>query len=69
LAGLRRLAGGPVFRGAGQVEKMRPLGLVQQERARDRFEDTLRDARQVAALHPVVVVDADPRQGRDFLAP
>src|ERR1700761_616454 len=27
------------------------------------------DARQGAALHPVVVVDADPGQGRDLLAP
>ncbi len=69
LAGLRRLPVARSLRGAGQVEEMRPLGLVEAERARDRFEDTLRNARQVAALHPVVVVDADPGQGRDLLAP
>jgi hypothetical protein len=60
---------GPVFRGASQVEKVHPLGLVQAERTRDRLEDTLRNARQVAALHPVVIVDADPGQGGDLLAP
>src|ERR1700689_3818946 len=62
-------AGGPVSRGASQVEKMRPLRLVQTERARDRFEDALGNAGQAAALHPVVVVDTDPGQGRDLLAP
>ena len=48
---------------------MRSLGLVQAQRARDRFEDTLGSASQVAALHPVVVVDADSGQDRDLLAP
>src|ERR1700760_4915107 len=48
---------------------MRPLGLVETERARDRGEDTLGNARQVAAFHPVVVVDADSGQGRHFLPP
>src|SRR3984957_15124449 len=63
------LAGRPVAGGAGQVEEMSPLGFVQAERPRDRSEDTVRDAGQAAALHPVVVVDADPGQGRDLLAP
>src|ERR1700760_2460554 len=62
-------SGDLALRGAGQVEQVRPLGLVQAERARDRFEDTLGNAGQVAALHPVVVVDADPGQGRDLFAP
>jgi len=42
---------GPVVRGASQVEKDAPLGLVQTERARDRFQHALGNARQAAALH------------------
>src|ERR1700760_3076057 len=47
---------------------MRPLGLVEAQRTRDRFEDALGRAGQVAALHPVVVVDADAGEGGHLLA-
>src|ERR1700760_2581676 len=62
-------SGGLILRSPGQVEQMGPLGLIQAERARDRFEDPVGNARQIAALHPVVIVDADPGQGRDLLTP
>ena len=58
-AGLRR---------PGQVVQMGPLGLVQLQRVGDAVQDRIRRAGQVAALHPHVVVDADPGQQRDLLA-
>ena len=47
---------------------MRPLGLVELQRAGERLENALRDAACVAALEAGVVVDADPGEERDLLA-
>jgi hypothetical protein len=57
-----------VVGGAREVEEMHSLGIVQPQCAGDGFEDPLGGARQIAALHPVVVVDADPGERCHLLA-
>ena len=52
---------------AGEIEEVRPLGVVELQRARKRLEDALGDTRRAASLEPRVVIDADPGQQRDFL--
>ena len=52
--------------GAGQVEEMRTLGVVELERPRQRVEDQFGDAADLAALQAAVVVRTDARQGRDL---
>src|SRR5207302_7421898 len=58
----RRLAG------AGEVEEVRAFGVVETQRIRERVEDGLGGAAEVASLEPVVVLDAEPGEGRDLLA-
>ena len=48
---------------------MRALGLVELQRTHERLQHGLRDAAQVAALEPRVVVDADAGEERDLLTP
>ena len=62
-AGARRRPGG-----AGEVEQVRALGLVELQAARERFEHAFGDAAQVAALHLGVVVDADAGEHRRLFA-
>jgi hypothetical protein len=45
--------------GAGEVEQVPPLGVVELERPGERFQDALRDPVDVAALEAGVVGDAD----------
>jgi hypothetical protein len=47
---------------------MRALGLVELKRVGEPFEHELRDACDVAALQPLVVLDADAGQRGDLLA-
>ena len=47
---------------------MRPFGVVELERAGERFEHAFGDAAQVAALEPGVVGDADAGEHGDLLA-
>ncbi len=51
-------------RRAGEVEQVRPLGLVQLQRPRDRLQDAFRGAGEVPALEVGVVVDAHPGEQR-----
>ena len=66
--------GGPARRplgvgGPGEVREVVALRLVELERVGDRLEDAVRDAARVAPLEPRVVLDADPGEQRDLLAP
>jgi hypothetical protein len=54
--------------GADQVEKMRPLGLIELEGASNAVDDALRDSGGVATLKPRVVLARDPRQNGDLVA-
>jgi hypothetical protein len=56
------------LRGAGEVEQVRALGVVELQRARQRFEHAVRRPGQVAALQARVVGDAHAGQHRDLLA-
>ena len=56
------------LRGAGQVEQVRALGVVELQRAGERVEHAVGDAAHVAALQARVVRDADARQHGDLLA-
>jgi transcriptional regulator of aromatic amino acid metabolism len=58
-----------VYTGAGEVEQMRSFGLIQMQRAGQRIEHAVGRAAEVAALEAVVVVDAEPGEGGDLLAP
>jgi hypothetical protein len=51
----------------GQVEQMRPLGVVELEGAGDGVQDTSRDPGQGASLQLGVILDAHPGQGGDSL--
>ena len=55
-------------RGAGQVEEVRALGVVELQRPGQRFQHELGDAADLAALQAPVVVGADTGQRRDLLA-
>jgi len=55
--------------GAGQVEQVGTIGLVQLKRARDSVEDGLGRAGQVPAFHAHVVIDAHPGEQGDLFAP
>jgi hypothetical protein len=46
-----------------------PFGVVEMQSTGDRLQHRLRRARQIAALQSGVVVDADPGEHCDFLAP
>ena len=61
-------AAGHWVRGAGEVEEMGVLGVVELERAGERFEHAVRDAADVPALQALVVVNADAGQRGDLLA-
>jgi hypothetical protein len=50
-----------------EIEQVPAFGLVQLQRAGERFEDGVGDTGRVAPFQPRVVVDADPGQQRDFL--
>ena len=54
---------------AGQVVQVLPFRVVELQGARHRLQHRLRRAGQIAALQPGVVVDADPGQHGDLLAP
>ena len=54
--------------GAGEVEQVGALGLVELQRAGQPFEHELGDAADVAALQALVVLDADTGQRGDLLA-
>ena len=66
--GRRRARRGGRLRGAGEVEQVRALGLVELQRAGERLEHALGDAAHVAALEARVVRDADAGEHRDLLA-
>ena len=53
---------------AGQVEQVDPLGVIQLQRAGHGLQHRLRRPRQVAALQPAVVVDAEPGEQRHLFA-
>lgn len=63
------LAGWTGRGGAGQVEEMGALDVVEEQRPRDGVEDALGRAADVAALEAGVVVEADSGELGDFLAP
>jgi hypothetical protein len=54
--------------GAGEVEEVRPLGLIELQGAGERLEHAVGDALHVTALDPGVVGDADAGQDGDLLA-
>ena len=62
-----RLAGGAG--GPGQVEQVRPLRLVQLQRLREGFQDSLGHSGEVSAFQPGVILDTDPGQHGDLAAP
>ena len=55
-------------RGARKVEEMRPLGIIELQRTRQRLQDAFRDSVHVPPLEAGVVVDADAGQDRHLLA-
>jgi hypothetical protein len=69
---MRFLAGRARFGATGLAARARSkrcaLGLVELERAGERFEHQLRDAADLAALQAPVVVGAHAGQGSHFLA-
>ncbi len=56
------------MRGAREVEQVRALRLVELKRAHQGFEHALRDAGEVPAFQPRVVVDADAGEQSNLLA-
>jgi hypothetical protein len=54
--------------GAREVEHVVTFGVVEVEGVSDRVQDRVGYAGEVASLQPGVVLDADPRQHRDFRA-
>ena len=60
-AARRGWAGGP-----GERQQVLALGVVELQCVRDAVEYRLGGAREVAAFHPDVVVDADSREQRDL---
>ena len=54
--------------GTREVVQVLSLGLVESQRSGDGVEDLRRDAGEIAALHPGVVVAAHPGEHRDLLA-
>jgi hypothetical protein len=54
--------------GAGEVEEVRALGVVQPQRSGDRVEDALRCPGELAALQAGVVRNAHAGEDRDLLA-
>ena len=53
----------------GQREQMRPFRLIELQRVCEGVEHALGGAGEAATFHPDVVVDRDPGEHRDFLAP
>ena len=53
--------------GVREVEQMRAFRLVEPQRVGQRVQDAVGGAAEIAALHPVVVVDAEPGERRDLL--
>src|SRR5690242_6927409 len=60
--------GGAGVGGAGEIEQVQPLGLVELERAGDGLQHGVGDAGQVALFQARVVVGADTGEHGDFLA-
>jgi hypothetical protein len=54
--------------GAGEIEQVRALGVVELQRPGQCFEDAVGGAGELAALEAGVVRGADAGQDRDFLA-
>jgi hypothetical protein len=54
--------------GAGEVEEVGALGVVEAQRVGERLEDAVGGAGGVAALQALVVLDADAGQRGDLLA-
>ena len=69
LGAARAARGKDGLRGAGQVEQVRALGVVELQRAGERVEHAVGDAAHVAALQARVVRDADAGQHGHLLAP
>ena len=67
-AGGRRRARGARAGGAGEVDQVRPFGLVELQGPGQGVEHALGDAAEVAPLEPGVVLDADPGQDGDLAA-
>ena len=59
--------GGPCC--AGEGKQVLAFGVVELQRVRDALEHLVRGAREIAALHPDVVVDAHAGQQRDLFSP
>ena len=55
-------------RGAGEIEEVRALGLIELERPPQRFEHELGDAADMAALQTPVVVGTDAGEGGDLFS-
>jgi hypothetical protein len=68
LAGFRRGGGARGLHGAGDVDEVRALGVVEAQRACQRVEDAVGGADEIAAFQAAVVGHADARQDGDFLA-
>ena len=68
-AGRRRRRGVGRAGGAGEVEQVGALGVVEPQRVGERVEDGVGGAAGVAALQALVVLDAHPGQRGDLLAP
>ena len=66
LGRVRRGDAGPAD--PGEREQVCSLGFVELQGVRDPVEDGVRGTGEVAALHPDVVIDADPREERDLFA-
>jgi hypothetical protein len=66
---LRVARGGRDRGGAGQVEQVLPLGVVELECAGDRVEDAVGGPADVPAFQPRVVVHADAGERGDLFAP
>jgi Alcohol dehydrogenase GroES-like domain len=54
--------------GAGQIEEVRALGVIELECTRERVQHELGDAADVAAFQALVVLDAHPGERGDLLA-
>jgi len=55
--------------GAGEVEQVHPVGLVELQGAGDSFEDVLGRSPHVSSFEPHVVLGADAGEHRQLLAP
>jgi hypothetical protein len=65
---LVEVAASSLAAGAGEIEEMRALGLVELQGPGERFEHAVGDAVDVPTLDPGVVGDAEASQDGDLLA-